>query len=79
MLDDRFQTIIDYMRKAFPSSFKDLVLESLGADRVGCSFVEQGRRMPIQASGMSDGHLQLLGLLTGLFGDMKDRAEPLAF
>jgi predicted ATPase len=79
VLDDRFQTIIDYMRKAFPSSFKDLVLESLGADRVGCSFVEQGRRMPIQASGVSDGHLQLLGLLTGLFGDMKDRASLLLF
>ncbi len=79
VLDDRFETIIAYMRKAFPGSFKDLVLESLGADRVGCSFVEQGRRMPIQASGVSDGHLQLLGLLTGLFGDMQDRPSLLLF
>ena len=79
VLDDRFETIIAYMRKAFPGSFKDIVLESLGADRVGCSFVEQGRRMPIQASGVSDGHLQLLGLLTALFGDMQDRPSLLLF
>jgi predicted ATPase len=79
VLDDRFETIVAYMRKAFPGSFKDLVLESLGADRVGCSFVEQGRRLPIQASGVSDGHLQLLGLLTGLFGDIQDRPSLLLF
>ena len=35
--------------------------------------------MPIRASGVSDGHLQLLGLLTGLFGDMQDRASLLLF
>lgn len=78
-IDDRFDTIIRYMRKAFPKSFKDLVLEPLGADRVGGSFVECGRREPIQASGVSDGHLQLLGLLTALFGDMQDRSSLLLF
>ncbi len=78
-IDDRFETIIGYMRKAFPQSFKDLVLESLGADRVGGSFVEVGRRRPIQASGVSDGHLQLLGLLTALFGDTWDRSSLLLF
>jgi predicted ATPase len=78
-IDDRFDTIIGYMRRAFPQSFKDLVLESLGPDRVGGSFVEQGRSQPIQASGVSDGHLQLLGLLTALFGDMKDRSSLLLF
>lgn len=78
-IDDRFDTIIGYMRKAFPGSFKDLVLEPLGADRVGCSFVEQGRRAPIQASGVSDGHIQLLGLLTALFGDTHDRSSLLLF
>jgi predicted ATPase len=78
-IDDRFETIIGYMRKAFPRSFRDLVLESLGSDRVGCSFVEEGRRLPIQASGVSDGHLQLLGLLTALFGDMQDRSSLLLF
>ena len=44
MLDDRFDTITAYMRKAFPGSSKDLVLESLGPDRVGCSFVEKGSK-----------------------------------
>lgn len=78
-IDDRFDTIIAYMRKAFPGSFKDLVLEQIGADRVGCSFVEQGRRAPIQASGVSDGHIQLLGLLTALFGDSRGRSSLLLF
>lgn len=35
--------------------------------------------MPIQASGVSDGHLQFLGLLTALFGDMRDRPSLLLF
>lgn len=78
-IDDRYETIVAYMRKAFPESFKDVVLEPLGPDRVGCSFVEQGRRAPIQASGVSDGHIQLLGLLTALFGDMQDRSSLLLF
>ena len=78
-IDDRFDTIISYMRKAFPRSFNDLVFESLGADRVGCSFVEQGRARPIQASGVSDGHLQLLGLFTALFGDTRNRSSLLLF
>ena len=78
-VDDRFETIVGYMRKAFPGSFKDLLLEPLGPDRVGCSFVEQGRRLPIQASGVSDGHIQLLGLLTALFGDMCERPSLLLF
>ena len=78
-IDDRFEKIIGYMRKAFPQSFKDLVLEPLGTDRVGGSFVEAGRRRPIQASGVSDGHLQLLGLLTALFGDTRDRSGLLLF
>ncbi len=41
-IDDRFETIIGYMRKAFPQSFKDLVLEPLGADRVGGVLSSEG-------------------------------------
>jgi predicted ATPase len=78
-LDNRFETIISYMRKAFPHSFKDLVFEPLGSDRVGGSFVEEGRLRPIQASGVSDGDLQLLGLLTALFGDTHERSSLLLF
>jgi predicted ATPase len=77
--DDRFDTIIHYMRKAFPDSFHDLSFEQIGSDRVGGSFIERGRHNPIQASGVSDGHLQMLGLLTSLFGDSADRSNLLLF
>ncbi len=77
--DDRFETIINYMRKAFPNTFKDLTFEQIGSDRVGGSFVEKGHSRPIQASGVSDGHLQMLGLLTCLFGDASDRSSVLLF
>jgi len=72
-LDARYDIIVGFMRKAFPGSFRELVFEQLGADRVYASFVEEGRRQPIAASGVSDGHLQLLGLLTALFGDQPQR------
>jgi len=78
-LDQRYETIVAYMRRAFPGAFKDLVFEQLGAERVGASFVEEGRRREIQASGVSDGHLQLLGLLTSLFGDAKERPGLILF
>ena len=78
-VDDRYSTIIQYMRKAFGDSFSDLVLEPVGVDRVTASFREKGRRSLIQASGVSDGHLQLLGLLTALFGDSRGRADLLLF
>jgi len=70
---------MEFMRRAFPDSFKELVFEQIGADRVSASFVETGRHQPIQASGVSDGHLQLLGLLTALFGDSTRRFNLLMF
>lgn len=71
-MDDRFDTIVGHMREAFPK-FKDLFLEQTGANVVIGQFVEQGRRQPIQASGVSDGFLQLLVLLTALFSEGRDR------
>lgn len=71
-MDDRFDTIVGYMRKAFPK-FKDLFLEQTGASVVIGHFVEAGRRQPILASGVSDGFLQLLVLLTALFSEGPDR------
>lgn len=70
-LDGRYDSIIRYMRQAFPDSFRDLIFEQIGPDRVGGSFVEYGRRRPIPASGVSDGYLQMLGLLACLFGDSR--------
>ncbi len=67
-LDERYNTVIGFMRKAFPR-FKGLALEQTGANSVYCSFVEDGRENPIQASGVSDGHIQMLIHLTALFGE----------
>lgn len=78
-VDPRYATIIDFMRKGFPSSFRELTFEQIGADRASASFVETGRRQPIQASGVSDGHIQLLGLLTSLFGDAQRHYQMLMF
>ena len=76
-LDKRYDTIMSFMRKAFPR-FKGLALEQTGANSVYCSFVEEGRERPIQASGVSDGHIQLLIPLTALFGE-GDRNSILIF
>ncbi len=78
-LDQRYDQIIAFMREGFPASFRDLVIEPLGPDRVYASFVEEGRNHAIQASGVSDGHIQLLGLLTALFGDQPNRNTILIF
>ncbi|HEY2341375.1 MAG TPA: AAA family ATPase [Chthoniobacteraceae bacterium] len=77
-LDERFETILGFMRKGFPGAFRDLVFDQFGPDRVYASFVEENRRQPIAASGVSDGHLQLLGLLTALFGMLPYRATATA-
>lgn len=72
-LDDRYETIIGYMRKAFPRSFDDLVIEQTGPNSLYARFIEKGRKQPILASGVSDGHIQLLILLTALFSEGRDR------
>jgi predicted ATPase len=69
-VDDRYDTVIDFMRQSFPT-FRDLVLESTGPASVYGSFVESGQRQPILASGMSDGHLQMLLMLTTLFSETR--------
>lgn len=75
-VDDRYDTIIDFMRQSFPT-FRDLVLESTGPASVYGSFVESGRRQPILASGMSDGHVQMLLMLTALFAEGPQRPSLL--
>lgn len=67
-VDDRFNTIMQFMRESFPS-FDELVLEQTGANSVYASILEKGRRKEIRASGVSDGHLQMLLLLTALFSE----------
>ncbi len=74
-LDDRYETILSYMRKAFPRSFEDIVIEQTGPNSLYAKFIEKGRRQPILASGVSDGHIQLLILLTALFSEGRDRSS----
>ena len=77
-LDDRYLTILNYMAQAFPT-FDGVVAEVTGASSVYGSFLEKGRRKPIRASGVSDGHLQMLCLLTALFAEGKGRDSVLIF
>ena len=76
-IDDRYDTIMQYMAEAFPI-FDGIVLEQTGPASVYASFLEKGRRRPILASGVSDGYLQLLLLLTALFSE-GERASILLF
>lgn len=75
--DDRYETIIHFMRKAFPD-FKGLLIEQTGPNSVYGSFQQADRKNPIHASGVSDGHLQMLLHLTALFGEA-DRQSLLFF
>ncbi len=77
-IDERYDTIIRFMKKSFPD-FEDLLIEQTGPNSVYGSFLESGRRAPIQASGVSDGHLQMLIHLTALFSEGKDRDSLIVF
>jgi predicted ATPase len=70
--DDRFETIMQFMREAFPS-FDDMIIEQTGPNSVYAHFFEKSRSRPILASGVSDGHLQLLLILIALFSEDPDR------
>ena len=67
-VDDRYSTVLRYMNRSFPT-FSDLVLDAPSPATVYGSFVEKGLREPIRASGVSDGHLQMLLVLTALFAE----------
>ena len=71
-LDDRYDTIMGYMEETFPS-FHALIVEPSGPASVYARFMENHRREPIMASGVSDGHLQMLILLTALFSEGRGR------
>lgn len=78
VFDNRYHTIIEFMRKSFPD-FHDLYIEQTGPNTVYGSFIEKNLRRPIQASGVSDGHLQMLIHLTALFTEGDDRDSLLLF
>jgi predicted ATPase len=76
-LDDRYETIMGYMKKAFPRSFDGIVIDQTGPNSLYARFIEKDRSQPIRASGVSDGHIQLLILLTALFSEGRDRSALL--
>ncbi len=77
-IDERYETIISFMRKSFPL-FRDLVFEQIGPNSVYASFAEKGRRDLITAYGASDGQLQMLILLTALFSEVKENESLILF
>ena len=77
-LDSRWDTILRFMCDAFPN-FDDIELDQTGPNSVYASFHEKGKSKSILASGVSDGHLQLLLLLTGLFSEGNWRPSILMF
>ncbi|MDJ0616276.1 MAG: AAA family ATPase [Calothrix sp. MO_192.B10] len=69
MVDERYDTIINFMKETFPY-FKGLFFEQTSRNIVYANFLDtRPRRKPIQASGVSDGHLQMLINLTALFSE----------
>jgi predicted ATPase len=77
-VDNRYDTIMEFMTESFPS-FDGLLLEQTGPNTVYANFREKGRRKEIRASGVSDGHLQMLLLLTALFSEGQSREAVLLF
>ncbi len=77
-VDTRWDTIMSFMRGAFPN-FDSIELDQTGPNSVYAKFHERGRSASILASGVSDGHLQLLLLLTGLFSEGNWRSSILLF
>jgi predicted ATPase len=77
-LDSRYDTVMEFMKKSFPS-FSGIILEQTGPSSVYGSFRDKLREQPILASGISDGHLMMLALLTALFSEGKDRDALIMF
>lgn len=77
--DDRYGTVLRWMRRAFATSFDGIVVEQSGPSRCVGSFLEKGLRQPIPASGASDAHLQMLLLLLALYGEEPDKPAILLF
>jgi len=59
---------MNFMKQSFPS-FDGLFFEQTGRNVIYANFLDEKRRDPIQASGVSDGHIQMLINLTALFSE----------
>ncbi len=77
-IDNGYDTIISLMRKSF-LHFRELVFTQTALNSVYGSFVEAGRLQPIPFASMSDGHLQMLILLTALFAEGPNKEALILF
>jgi predicted ATPase len=77
-MDDRYDIIMEFMRETFPS-FRGLFIEQTGPNSVYGNFIEGERRNTFAASGVSDGHLQMLILLTAIFAEGRDHENLILF
>ncbi|CAM2066530.1 AAA family ATPase [Sulfidibacter corallicola] len=77
-LDHRYQQIVAFMKRAFPE-FNGFFIEQTGPSSLYAYFQERHRSEPIMASGVSDGYLTMLILLTALFSMGTDVNELVIF
>ncbi len=77
-LDERYDTIIGFMREAFPA-FQNIIIEQTGVQWVYGSFIEKDLRQPIPVANISDGYLQMLLHLTALFCKEKNDGGLIMF
>ncbi len=77
-IDERYNTIIRYMKESFPNGLREILIEQIGPNAVYGSFIER-HQDPIRASGVSDGHIQMLINLTALFSEGKDVCPTIMF
>jgi predicted ATPase len=71
-VDNRYDTIMELMAESFPS-FDGLVFEQTGPVSIYANFLEKGRGRSIAASGVADGHIQMLLMLAALFSEGQER------
>ncbi|WLD13135.1 AAA family ATPase [Planctellipticum variicoloris] len=74
--DDRYQTILGYLRRAFPS-VDELVLDPSGPEYVTGSFLEYGSDFEVRPSAAADGLLQLLLILVAIFGENRQQSQSI--
>ena len=77
-IDDRYQTVMEFMREAFPT-FDGIVIDQSGPNSVYGEFRIDPHRELIKASGVSDGYLHMLILLTALFSEGTERGSLILF
>ncbi|MBN1287955.1 MAG: AAA family ATPase [Anaerolineae bacterium] len=77
--DERYDTIVGFMRKSFPEKFRDLLLEQTPGNKVYGNVIEIWRTKLTPAIWTADGYIQMLALLTALFSQDKSKEALIMF